>query len=628
MRKFKTLFSFIVLLLSIARVSFAMDLASQDVYSSEANNSATAYVQTLGSGLSGSFSYVDFYGNNGCTLFDYCGDEFVTSVEVNLYSCNSDYSDCTEVVSSSPVTGIGDDKSLYSAFFTEPVVFDPAVYYALQFYTLGQNAKLAHLSGSTSDLYSGGTCWNSDNGTIDITVSNNRCTNLDDLFFVIRDGGTCFDGLLNQNETSLDWGGVCDTLSYFSDMNPSHQVSVTADIVDGSDSMTVFSSSGILEGMIVSSFGVPFNTYVGSVANNVVSLVDVNDDPVLATETGVVAVDFVDVIDPAVGLFDVTVNIDESEYESGMTVCMYFENDGVTLSGEFFLARWASVASDQCFDLTQSGANVISSAGIDFEDFSGLSTVTYEVFKPTWISSVPVLGWFFDDKSFLRTEIRFALTELSQLDIARVEDNLGATLLANVGLTEISACKIATFSFGKCIQGLFIPEKADLLNSWCSFQVGREYVAGSGCTGTNTLFGGVLNVWPLGYITRFLDLIVYAEPVMPPALSYTFGSAVDGTGLTGETIEYQIYEHFDVLESIESDQGTSSNLWDIVMPYFTVVVNLALFVAIFVKLIAYDWTFDVSSSSSSRSVSSPSRKPDSKSVQDVKNKFPQLRNYE
>jgi len=611
MRKSITLFSFIVLLLSIARVVGATDVVSQLDHSSNqvfSNDASHTYVQSLGV-LDSTISQISVYykQNNG-------GDR-----QLNVRLCdNSDYSStlvCDNPVNYSSLNYLVKDnvKNLNVMNFTP--------------FETGSKYVYIHIgsAGGTSTV----TLYGSSGSTIDgeFWIMNSGTEYLADLYVLVQDGETCFDNILNQNETSLDWGGVCDTLSYFSDLNPAHQVSVTADIVSASSDITVSSSSGILTGMIVSAFGIPFNTYVGSVNGNVVSLVDVDSDPVVATETGVVGVDFVDVVDPAVGLFDVTVNIDDSEFESGMTVCMYFENDGVTLSGEFFLERWVSVAGDQCFDLTNSGANEISSSGIDFEDFKGLSTVTYEVFKPTWISSVPVLGWIFDDKSFLRTEVRFALTELSQLDIARVEDNLGATLLANVGLGEISACKIATFSLGRCLQGLFIPEKDQLMNSWCSFQVGREYVAGSGCTGNDTLFGGVLNVWPLGYLTRFLDIIVYADPVMPPALSYTFGTAVNGTGLTGESIEYQIYDHFDVLESIESDQGTNSNIWDIVMPYFTVVINLALFVAIFVKLIATDWSFTNSSVSSPRS-SGGTRKPDSRAVRDVKSRYPQLKNYE
>jgi len=622
MRKFITLFSFIVLFLSIAHDVLAVS-PQLDNTSSSNNQSLGFFRISLGqNNVDQYISSFDFYVQSGssapfdltlsqCSVDVYDSNcvnfRALSSLGVNTDLVVSTTSSSPQFLSFVPLDWVSDGE--FGSFNGSGVLLlDKDSFWFLQLDTV--NSDLFRVFGSSSGVRN----FQSPSSTTNTTP-------------VLRpyldfNAENCFDGLLNQNETSVDWGGVCDTMSYFSDMNPSHQVSTNATLTDNDDEIVVVSSSGIVSGMIVASFGIPFNTFVGTVNGTTISLIDSNSDPVLATESGVVAVDFVDVVDPDGAVFDVTVNIDPSEFESGMELCMYFANDGVDLSGDLFTDAWVSVAPDQCFDLV-SGVNVISSSSIQFENFSGLSTVTYNVFKPTYLSSIPVLGWLFDDSSFLRTDIRYALSELSQLDIARTEGNLGATLLSNVGLNKIGACAIATFDLGDCVKGLFLPTKEQLMQVWCTFQVGKDYVTGAGCSGNRTLFGGVLNVWPLGYITRFIDVIVTSAPVMPPALSYTFGSSVSSTGLTGETITYQIYDHFDVLESIESDQGSNSNIWDIFMPYWEIVVNLALFVAIFMKLIATDFNFGVSSGRSSGG-----RKPDSKSVQDVKSRYPQLKNYE
>jgi len=113
---------------------------------------------------------------------------------------------------------------------------------------------------------------------------------------------------------------------------------------------------------------------------------------------------------------------------------------------------------------------------------------------------------------------------------------------------------------------LFIPSASDVAREFMKFK------------------DHVLSVFPLGYVTRMVEIIVDTDPVMPPALTYTFSdapeSSVAGTGLEGETLSYQIYDHFDVLESIESDQGDNKNIWDIVMPWVNIIVALAVFFVI------------------------------------------------
>jgi len=94
--------------------------------------------------------------------------------------------------------------------------------------------------------------------------------------------------------------------------------------------------------------------------------------------------------------------------------------------------------------------------------------------------------------------------------------------------------------------------------------------------------------FPFSYITRFVTIIVDASsPTQPPALTYTFGDNIP-VGLRGQTISFQIWDHFDFLESVESDTDHET-VWEVVNPYFQFVVALAVVMIILTDLVGFAW---------------------------------------
>ena len=90
---------------------------------------------------------------------------------------------------------------------------------------------------------------------------------------------------------------------------------------------------------------------------------------------------------------------------------------------------------------------------------------------------------------------------------------------------------------------------------------------------TADFMNNVGRVFPLGYVTRLVEIVSLQEATMPPALSYTFGTSAPEE-LEGRTLSYQIFDYFGFVAEIEADDGSGKNVWDIINPYIQVIVSL------------------------------------------------------
>jgi len=89
----------------------------------------------------------------------------------------------------------------------------------------------------------------------------------------------------------------------------------------------------------------------------------------------------------------------------------------------------------------------------------------------------------------------------------------------------------------------------------------------------DNLFTSVLRIAPLGYVTRFLEIVTLSDPTMPPALTYTDGTSAP-EALQDRTVSFQIFESFDLVTTIVADDGSNKNIWDIVTPFFDTIIAL------------------------------------------------------
>lgn len=134
---------------------------------------------------------------------------------------------------------------------------------------------------------------------------------------------------------------------------------------------------------------------------------------------------------------------------------------------------------------------------------------------------------------------------------------------------DLESCSFFSgdFSVLDCLKLLIFPPTTTLLAVW------------------ENLMDNTLRVFPLGYITRFLEIISMYSATIPPPLTYTYGTSAPEE-LQGMTVSFQIFDKFDTLEGIEADDGSGKNVWDIVNPYFQFTVALGVLGVILMDLMA------------------------------------------
>jgi len=94
----------------------------------------------------------------------------------------------------------------------------------------------------------------------------------------------------------------------------------------------------------------------------------------------------------------------------------------------------------------------------------------------------------------------------------------------------------------------------------------------------------VLSVFPLGYITRTVTIFTTTQASAPPDIMYTYGYSAP-VSLQGKGFEVDLWSQFYLLNSeITSDTiGNQKTIWEIVEPYFQMMVALAVW-----SMILYD----------------------------------------
>lgn len=127
----------------------------------------------------------------------------------------------------------------------------------------------------------------------------------------------------------------------------------------------------------------------------------------------------------------------------------------------------------------------------------------------------------------------------------------------NLALIDLAVCSpfSGDFDIADCLLLLIIPPTATLQ------------------TMGDSLVNNALRVFPLGYITRMLEIITLSTPLTPPALTYTYGTSAP-TDIQGMTVSFQIFDGFTLIPTILADDGSGKDVWGIVMPYFNTIIAL------------------------------------------------------
>lgn len=247
-------------------------------------------------------------------------------------------------------------------------------------------------------------------------------------------------------------------------------------------------------------------------------------------------------------------------------------------------SQLAAVAASQPGLAPDSGVYEIPLTGSGRYTFSTTTSITAvgvywytaEIIFPEGFFET-ILGFFdfgeatLQEKAY-RKNTTFTVVEMNGIDLLYADPNTVITdgvfgnFLENVDATS---CNIISGDFDMidCLKLLIIPPTPTLVAMW------------------DSLMNNTLRIFPLGYITRFLEIVTLSTPVMPPALEYTYGTSAP-TELEGKGMSFQIFDAFPLILTIVADDGTNKNIWDIVTPFFDTIIALGVLGVILMDILA------------------------------------------
>lgn len=420
--------------------------------------------------------------------------------------------------------------------------------------------------------YTGGSwVWDNFQGVNEDILDGDYC------FYLNGFGPECTHGEFNIS------GGLLvpdDTSTRFVSTIPFDPFSVSADIVSGDATVEVSDTSDMYVGQNFSSPQFPTNSYVASITDS-----DTFESSNGALATGTFDLIFSNTL-PVTETVGAQLYVNSDDWVDGMYLEISFENVRISETGGLPVSTLNDsgyLDGPLHFDIEETDTDQVLDLYEEITfDHEGVSRAWFRLVTPctgVWNCIVDFFNPLDNLNIVIEKNVDFVVNALSTFDIwfqndlitiGEQESVIGQIVENAINISQ-PYCKVfvddidtlfinPSFDFGNCLAYLFIPS-ADSLR--VEFFKLRE---------------NVLSLFPFGYVTRFIEIIVTTEAVEPPALTYSFGtsSAEDLQTLTdGDPITFQIWDQFDELESIESDQGTNKNIWDLVMPYFNIVVALA-----------------------------------------------------
>lgn len=264
----------------------------------------------------------------------------------------------------------------------------------------------------------------------------------------------------------------------------------------------------------------------------------------------------------------VTGFISDEDYEDGMFVELSYYRRANLQSGILIYSQIGSAPDSGVYEFP------ITSAG-EFEftttadiqsigDYYLRARVGYE--EGWWHNVTNFFG--FQTEGEIATEKQLIFTVVEQTGVDLLYTDIEGVL---TGGTEVPIldCSISWdgFDLWKCLYSLVVPNQSAVASQWQS------------------LMSNSLSVVPLGYITRFMNIMMSGTAVQPPPLEYTFGSSSPAV-LQGKGVSFQIFDNFDFLNSIEADDGSGKNIWGVVMPYFQTIIALGVLGVILFDILA------------------------------------------
>jgi len=263
--------------------------------------------------------------------------------------------------------------------------------------------------------------------------------------------------------------------------------------------------------------------------------------------------------------------VNPTDYASNMQVTVDVQNHSVQsalLVGPVFSGTVQAIEAPRVFTFTPTGGGFF-----DFSTTTSFQDIGQETMRDE-ISTQPLFSFFgifsIGGELFDSTTTVFTVSTSTAYDVLAENRVQAALAMVQAGLPDCSSTIKFMANLQGCIYELLVPTQADTDATFNAFG--------------NALFTRV----PFGYITRFIVIITgHAGAVEPPALTYTFGSSSPAV-LQGTTVTFQIWDNMGSSSPLllaRADDGSNKDIWDIVDPYFEMVVAWAVFLVILADVV-------------------------------------------
>lgn len=202
--------------------------------------------------------------------------------------------------------------------------------------------------------------------------------------------------------------------------------------------------------------------------------------------------------------------VNENDWRSGTYLSMNFTNNTVANGvGGFALEAWNSAFGEIKIPLN-SGLNIVSTSTTF--TLNGQVNAVWRIKVP---NSTPIIGFFLPDQVLYSTSTVFIVGQRTALDIAMASTSealITALLTGTTTSQSVIRCNPWDFDIMICLISLIIPPQSVLQND---FEILRD---------------GFLSKWPLGYVTRMIEIFASSTNSQIPVISATIPSGVIGAG--------------------------------------------------------------------------------------------------
>lgn len=248
------------------------------------------------------------------------------------------------------------------------------------------------------------------------------------------------------------------------------------------------------------------------------------------------------------------------DYEDGMVVNFSFTNQTLTYVGGSVLQAYEAAFTTGGIDLPvlSSGTTQVSTSTVF--GYMGITTGIIAIRTESFLSGLPLLGTYFQPNSIVSTTTRFTVTAMTGLDLALASSSLSLAdyLLTGTTTQPILNCNFgSSFTLEACLVSLIIP----------SSEVLKEDIQQASDL--------VLRSWPIGYITRAVEIFVSEATSTLPTISIEFPGE---TALAGEEWTIDPWGGYaSVYATLESSGDNPQNVWEILDIVWNTVIYLLLF---------------------------------------------------